>query len=299
MNSDEVFDAIRERFGSRIELLCDKPEETVESIIRACWFHACGVHSRHDQLKHLSLPLLNVQEHAIFEQCMQQKLEKMPLAYITGRQVFMGIEFFSDKRAMIPRKETEILARKALEISRDMANEKKIIRVMDICCGTGCVGLSLAHFNRKTIVFSSDLSHDAVSLAMDNIHLLGLQHRVHASQGNLFLSFQPPGEYEHADIVICNPPYISSAKVAKMDNEIAAHEPALAFDGGVFGLTILDQFISQAPEYVVKEGWILFEIGAGQGDFMVAICSRSNLFSKIETVRDAAGIIRVILLQKK
>lgn len=298
MNTRELFNSVKREFGPRIEILSDKPEETLDSIIRTCWLYACGIYARHEDVKMLSLPPLGRRETNIFLNCLQQKIEKMPLAYITGRQCFMGIEFLSDNRAMIPRKETELLAAKALELSVRMAREKKVVRVMDICCGAGCIGLTMAHRNRSTLVFSTDLSHDAISLTTDNIHFLNLHNRVHAEQGNLFSPFLIDGGYENADIVICNPPYISSSKVEKMDEEIVGHEPILAFDGGVFGLTVLEQFIKQAPGYVSKNGWVIIEVGAGQGQFIVLLCKRSRLFQSIETICDNTGTIRVVLAQK-
>jgi release factor glutamine methyltransferase len=221
----------------------------------------------------------------------------MPLAYITGRQSFMGIELLSDKRALIPRKETEILGRRALELSVSIAKEQEV-EVIDVCCGAGNLGLALAHFNNKVKVSASDLSNDAVNLTRDNISFLELKKRVHVIQGDLFSAFESNEYYGKAHLIVCNPPYISSAKVPKMNSEISDNEPVLAFDGGMLGTKIIFKLISEAPKFLQKGGWVIFEIGVGQGPFIFQLCERSDSYNKVESVSDDLGNMRVIMAQK-
>ena len=169
---------------------------------------------------------------------------------------------------------------------------------MDICCGSGNLGLALAYFNQNVFVNATDLSPEAVELTKDNISFLKLQERVQVEQGDLFSAFENKKYYGNTDMIICNPPYISSAKVKKMDAEISVHEPVLAFDGGMFGLKIIQRLIEESPKFLVKNGWLIFEVGLGQGEFIMRLCESANKYDKIESVSDNMGNIRVISARK-
>ncbi|HYM93397.1 MAG TPA: peptide chain release factor N(5)-glutamine methyltransferase [Chitinophagaceae bacterium] len=298
MIPQELYNKIKTQFESKFHFPEDKPEETVDSTLKACWFTASGTPMSADEATKHPLPILTEKQTKILYHLLEQRLNNVPLAHLTGRQNFMEIELLSDKRALIPRKETEILGRKALELSSKMAKEKETVRAMDICCGSGNLGLALAHSNPKVIVYATDLSEEAVNLTRDNISFLNLRDRVQAEQGDLFSAFESPEYYKNIDLIICNPPYISSAKVKKMDIEISAHEPLLAFDGGMFGFKIVQKLIEEAPKFLTKAGWLIFEVGAGQGEFIMRLCESTNKYSQIESVSDERGNIRVILTQK-
>lgn len=299
MSTEELFTQIKNKLDLKLHFLNDKPEETVESTLRACWFAASGSpKSAEEVIKH-PLPELTEKQINILHELIDQRLKNVPLAHITGRQNFMGIELLSDNRALIPRKETEILGRKALEISNNLAQKKQIVRVMDICCGAGNLGLAIAYYNHNTVIFATDLSEEAVELTKDNISFLKLNQRVQAEQGDLFSVFEKEEHYEKTDLIICNPPYISSAKVTKMNVEISNHEPALAFDGGMFGTKIIQKLIVEAPKFLNKNGWLLFEVGVGQGEFILRLCEETKRYIQLESVLDSVGNIRVIAARKK
>jgi len=299
MKAEELFNKIKEELDLKLNFLADKPEENSDSTVRACWHTAYGFPKSAEEATKLPLPELTEKQIDVLYGLIAKRLNNIPLAYISGRQSFMGIELLADKRSLIPRKETEILGRKALQISISFAREKKCVNVMDICAGSGNLGLAVAYYNHNTVVYATDLSHEAVEHARDNVSFLNLTGRVHVEQGDLFSAFDNKNHYENTDIVICNPPYISSAKVAKMNTEILAHEPEMAFDGGIFGIKILQKLIVEAPKYLASKGWVVFEVGLGQGKFMVDLCERTNNYSQIETANDANNSIRVVAAQKK
>ena len=299
VNSLILFNKIKADLDLKLRFLSDKPEETIDSTLNACWFAASGFPKSAEEAVKQSLPELTEKQINILNRLIEQRLNHVPLAHITGRQSFMGIELLCDKRALIPRKETEILGRKALEISNDLAQKKEIIRVMDICCGAGNLGLALAYFNPKVVVYSSDLSQEAVELTKDNISFLNLNNRVQAMQGDLFSAFDKEDYYQNIDLIMCNPPYISTAKVAKMNTEISAHEPVLAFDGGMFGTKIIQKLIGEASKFLKKGGCLIFEVGVGQGEFMKRLGESLNNYNLVETVSDDHGNIRVILARKE
>jgi release factor glutamine methyltransferase len=298
MDIEQLYNALRSEFGPRFHFLPDKPEETIDSTLQACWQFAAGnPMSAEEAVKH-ELPALEGSQVMDLHELLEKRAKNIPLAHLVGRQNFMGIEFLSDKRALIPRKETELLGKKSLEISGEMVTSKDMVHVMDICCGSGNLGLAVAYLNSKVRLCASDLSGDAVSLARDNMHWLGLQKRVQIEKGDLFSAFDNDNYHENIDLIICNPPYITTAKVPKMEEEIAVHEPALAFDGGPFGFKIIQMLIDKAPIFLVKSGWLTFEVGLGQGEFIMRLCDRTNKYQKIEPVSDDQGNIRVIMAQK-
>jgi release factor glutamine methyltransferase len=298
MDVQELYDKVKTHFESGIHFLVDKPEETVDSTLKACWFAASGTPVSAEKAINHPLPALSEKQINILYNLVEQRLNNKPLAHITGRQSFMGIEFLSDNRALIPRKETEILGRKALELSLQIAQAKQVVRVMDVCCGAGNLGLALAYFNQNIVVKASDLSGEAVELTRDNIFFLHLNQRVQVKQGDLFSAFESEEYYENTDLIICNPPYISSAKVSKMSKEISTHEPVLAFDGGMFGFKIIQKLIEEATKYLTKGGWLIFEVGIGQGEFIMRLCGSTDKYCQIESVSDELGNIRVILVRK-
>ena len=153
---EELFQKIRHDFGSNLSILEDKPEETVDSTIKALWNKAFGISISATKAAQLPLPQLTEQQKANLLQLAEKRINGTPLAHLTGRQNFMGIEFLCDKRALIPRKETEILGQSALEICKKIAKKKTILNLMDVCCGSGNLGLTLASLQPDTIVYSSD-----------------------------------------------------------------------------------------------------------------------------------------------
>ena len=298
MNKEELYKSLKTILEGKLSLLSDKPEETVDSTLRALWLASAGFPKSVEEADKLQLPELTKEQVVILNNTIEQRLNGTPLAHITGRQSFMGIELLTDRRALIPRKETEILGIKALELSMTIAEQKKGVKVIDVCCGAGNLGLAIAHFNINAIVSASDLSQEAVDLTNDNISFLKLGERIQALQGDLFSAFETDDYFGKTDLIICNPPYISSAKVPKMLSEISENEPVLAFDGGMLGTKIILRLLGEAPKFLTSGGWLVFEIGLGQGPFIMQLCERSEFYDKVESVQDDSGNIRVILAQK-
>ena len=226
---EELYQIIKQRLENNLTLLEDKPEETIESTIKALWYKAKGIAISAEKAAILPLTKLSDQQITILYCLLEKRLNGEPLAHITGRQSFMGIELLCDKRALIPRKETEILGETALKLCKIIAEKKPIISLFDICCGSGNLGLSIASHNQNTLVHSSDLSHEAVELTKENISFLKLNRRVKVSQSDLFSYFESTEYWGKIDLIVCNPPYISTSKVSKMTSEIAINEPAMAF----------------------------------------------------------------------
>jgi release factor glutamine methyltransferase len=299
MAMDEIFNGLTKSLINKFSFLEDKPEETLESTLRALWFVASGNPISVQAALEQPLPELSETQLNKLHALIQERQNNKPLAHITGRQRFMDVDFICDKRALIPRKETEILGRKALYLAKQLSENSKKINVIDVCCGAGNLGLSLATNNNKAHIFATDISHEAVELTKENIAFLNLTESVKAEQGDLFSAAETGEFIENTDLVICNPPYISTSKVKTMNPEIIEKEPVLAFDGGMFGTKIIQKLIVEAPKFLKKDGWLIFEVGVGQGEFVMQLCNRSEFYSEVEGDLDEKGIIRVISAKKK
>lgn len=298
MSATEIFSKINFELKDKLQFLDDKPEENLGSTLKALWFAAAGLPVSAEKATELNLPELTDEQQKALYNLIDLRLKNIPLAHITKRQCFMGLDFVTDERALIPRKETEILGKKALELSQIITKSRRTANVFDVCCGAGNLGISISYFNSKCKVFASDISEDAVTLALENVEFLRQKERVKIIRSDLFNEFETTKFYGKIDLIVCNPPYISSAKVVKMNPEISLNEPVLAFDGGMLGVRIIQKLIADSPRFLAPQGWLVFEVGAGQGDFVIKMLQKTLLFQKIDSVADNSGNIRVVYAQK-
>ncbi len=281
------------RLVSGLSVLPDKPEETPASALRALWHLAAGrALSAHAALEQ-PLSLLDAAQAARLDELIARRLSGAPLAYLTGWQRFMGLELMATPAALIPRAETEMLARAALARLEEDPTVRSPV-VVDVCCGSGNVGLALAHAASSARVHGSDLSEAAIALARDNAARLGLADRVEFRVGDLMAPFGAEFDRQ-VDLVVSAPPYISTSKMDSMAPEIVGHEPHLAFDGGPFGVRILVRLIRESPRLLRPGGWFGMEVGLGQGPAMAQLLQRDAAYDRVETVCDAGGAIRIVL----
>lgn len=333
-----------QRFTERLQALRqamsalpDKPEETTEATLRALWHLACGdtlpaeaqrITAVMAQRLHevgAALPALDAAASARLDALIAQRLDGVPLAHLTGRQAFLGMDMLAGPGALIPRRETELLAQAALARLREMASAApgQPLRVIDVCTGSGNLALAMALGVPTAHVWGADLSPEAVALAEDNTtHLaaghtdltaaqasrLTLKQRVHWRCGDLLAPFDegeantPHGDAQdflgHTDMLLCNPPYISSGKLDSMPAEIIQHEPSLAFDGGPFGIRILQRLMKDAPRFLRPGGWLGLEVGLGQGPAVQQWLARTGQFGALQTVLDGHGQVRSLLVQR-
>jgi release factor glutamine methyltransferase len=210
----------------------------------------------------------------------------------------MGLELLAGPGALIPRRETEILGRAALGKLKALADERGQILALDVCTGSGNLALAYAQGEPRARVFASDLSREAVDLANRNLEFTGLGVRVEFRQGDLLAPFESEEFLGKCDLLSCNPPYISAAKVPEMHREISAFEPSLAFNGGIYGVSILIKLLKQAPRFLKPGSWLCFEVGQGQGPALAQQLRKNAAFSEVETWSNAAGEIRALSARK-
>lgn len=219
-----------------------------------------------------------------------ERMTHKPCQYILGTQDFMGMEFATAPEVLIPRPETEILVEQACE-KLTVLGEKKTgssaLRVLDMCCGSGCIGISVAKLVPDVSVDLADISDAAIALTKKNRERL--QAECSVIQTDLFAQIE--GKY---DMIISNPPYIRTDEIPKLMAEVRDFEPHLALDGKADGLYFYDKIIREAREYLYEDGYILFEIGQDQLDAVRRLLVE-NGYADIKGIKDYAGLDRIVI----
>ncbi len=278
-----------------VDFLPDKPEETAESTLAALWLTAAGEPTSAAGAVERQLPALDRRQQDELRAMVRRRVAGTPLAHITGRQQFMGIELLTTAEALIPRKETELLGRAAVRQLEKIEQRVDHPVVMDVCTGAGNLAVAMALHCPSCRVHAADLSEDAVALAQKNFVFHGIDGRCRVCTGDLFAAFDDRDVMGKMDLITCNPPYISTARVGEMDHEIHDHEPSLAFDGGAFGIKILHRLIKEAPRYLKESGWLAFEVGLGQGEAMIKRMRKKYSYTEVSPLVDGNGEIRGII----
>jgi release factor glutamine methyltransferase len=273
----------------------DKPEETPESTLRALYFAAVEMPLSVRKAMNMPLPDLDQAASKRLASLVELRCSGIPLAHITKRQQFMGIEMLAGPEALIPRMETELLGSETLSIVRSLQKAGRSVTIMDICTGAGNIVLGVMAHEPQCKAYGSDLSSEALELAKKNAEYLGLKEKVDFRKGNLFEPFDSEDFWGRADIISCNPPYISSNNVTKLDAEISQHEPHMAFDGGPYGINLLMRLIREAPRFLKPESYLCIEVGVGQGELVTRLLHKLNQYRKIRPVVDDANEVRVLV----
>ena len=217
-----------------------------------------------------------------FHTLLGRRLQREPLQYILGSVTFMGHDFHVDTRALIPRPETELLAEHAISLIRSA----HCATVLDVCCGTGCIGLSIALACPNCKVLLSDLSESALSLAQENAQSLGA--KVTFLQGDLL----SPLDTRCVDLIVSNPPYIPTDDCPSLQAEVL-REPLMALDGGADGLDFYRRLAVTAPSHLNPGGQLLVECGDREADSVTQLFLASG-FTMTLTLADLQGIPRVV-----
>ena len=212
-----------------------------------------------------------------------------PVQYVIGETDFMGHRIRCDRRALIPRPETELLAECAVDFLRKRPGRPVVV---DVCTGTGCIACALALRVPNARVVATDVSGDALDLARENATALGAA--VEFLETDLLAGLADAS----ADLVVSNPPYIASAECERLDSIVRDFEPRLALDGGTDGLRIISRLVSDAARVIVGGGELMMEIGDDQaGSVQEILCRTTTLKLKFLKL-DYAGRARLALAQR-
>jgi release factor glutamine methyltransferase len=220
----------------------------------------------------------------VYRDAIERRKKGTPIAYITGMKEFMGMDFRVSLSVLIPRADTEVLVEKSIEILKS----RKEAKVLDLCCGSGAIGLSIAKFIDGAHVVLVDISKEAIGVSKENAVMHGLDERVDFVVSDLFEGIS--GSF---DLIASNPPYISGKDMEKLPKDVADFEPHGALYGGEDGLDFYRKITENAISRLNSGGVLIFEIGYDQGDEVMDIMKR-NGFKGIQLLRDLSGRPRVV-----
>lgn len=229
---------------------------------------------------------LNKYKASTFPAALMPRLEELvsrrksgePLQYILGKWEFMGLPFYTRPCALIPRQDTETLCEEALSIGGKT--------LLDLCCGTGCIGVSLAKLGGFEVTFG-DISPDCLALARENAALNGVS-------GKFLLTDMFSDISDSFDLICVNPPYIPTSELASLQAEVK-REPVLALNGGADGLDFYRRISRDYAAHLNPGGTLLMEVGAGQAADVAAMFPKAEI---MEIIKDICGIERVVAVRR-
>ena len=220
--------------------------------------------------------------------CIRQRAAHIPLQHITGEQEFMGYPFCVNEHVLIPRQDTEILVEEAIQIMRPK------MKILDMCTGSGCIVLSILKMCKEKYYMTdlqgigADVSEEALKVARENGRRLGVP--VTWIQSDLFAKIP---EEEKYDVIVSNPPYIETAVIDTLQEEVRLHDPYIALDGKEDGLYFYRRIISEADKYLKPQGKLMFEIGCDQAEAVEELMKNAG-YEQITVKKDLAGLDRVV-----
>ncbi|MCR5431967.1 MAG: peptide chain release factor N(5)-glutamine methyltransferase [Lachnospiraceae bacterium] len=226
-----------------------------------------------------------------FEEILSRRLRREPLEYIIGKTSFMGLDILCSKDCLVPRFDTEILAELAVAetekaIKRCREKGARVPGILDLCTGTGCVGISVAALSGVRKVTLSDISKKAIELARRNAKANDVDAELIVS--DLFDSIE--GKF---DIITANPPYIARDKIGALEPEVSEFEPRLALDGGEDGLVFYRRIMKCAPQHMAEGAFLALETGDEQTEDVSAMMEAAGLRG-VAVHKDLAGLPRVV-----
>lgn len=233
----------------------------------------------------------------------------VPIQYIINKQEFMGMEFYVNENVLIPQPDTEILVEEVIKYcnklrhnqennetnhktsEKECREKNKPIKILDLCTGSGIIGVSLCKYLENVEMYASDISEKALEVAKKNA-------KKHNANINFICSDMLKNiEEKEFDIIVSNPPYIESNVINNLSKEVQ-NEPKIALDGGEDGLDFYRIISEKANKYLKENGIIFLEIGYDQKDKVEKIFSNYNYYRNIECVKDLSGNNRVIIVKK-
>lgn len=220
--------------------------------------------------------------------CIRRRAAHIPLQHITGEQEFMGYPFYVNEHVLIPRQDTETLVEEAIQVMRPK------MKILDMCTGSGCIVLSILKMCREKYYMTelqgigADVSEEALKVARENGRRLEVP--VTWIQSDLFAKIP---EEEKYDVIVSNPPYIETAVIDTLQEEVRFHDPYIALDGKEDGLYFYRRIISEAGKYLKPQGKLMFEIGCEQAKAVEELMKNAG-YEQITVKKDLAGLDRVV-----
>ena len=225
---------------------------------------------------------------ARFRELLSRRLAGEPVAYIIGEWEFYGLTLDICRDVLIPRPDTETVVERALAY---LGEKEGPVRILDLCAGSGCIGLALAHHYPASTVVLADWSEDVLRVSRQNIRRCGMSGQVSTARVNAMEA--PPALLSEFDLIVCNPPYIPTGDLEGLDRSVKAYEPHMALDGGEDGLDFYRAIAQKWKIALNAGGKLIFEIGYDQAPDVEAIMS-ANGYTDIQSTKDPGDHWRVV-----
>ena len=230
-----------------------------------------------------------------FRQFIQRRVAHEPLQYITGKQEFWSLDFEVNRKVLVPRPETEVLLEQAIALAGTIAVPPgQFLRILDMCAGSGVVSVVAAKEIDDARVWATDISKDALEVAKRNAVSHNVAEHITFLQGDLWA----PLKDLRFDLVLVNPPYVSTSEYPDLPPEVRDHEPKIALDGKEEGLYYIQEIITSAPDFIDSGGWLMMEMAPMQTGKVMARMERMNAYTGIKRVKDYSRSYRVVVAQK-
>ena len=224
-----------------------------------------------------------------FEALVERRLRHEPAAYILGRHEFYGVELYVDSQVLIPRPETELLVETALVFVERRFGKEQPCSIVDTGTGSGAIAIVLALHLPRARIYATDTSSGAIDVAGVNCTRHGVNGRVELLLGDLLDPLS-----RSVDLIVANLPYVKDADIPQLMPEIRDFEPVAALAGGADGLDKVRLLLAQSKGHLLPRGAVMLEIGLGQAEEAVSIAARHFPESKVDLLKDFAGIERVL-----
>lgn len=234
-----------------------------------------------------------------YKDLINERTRHVPLQYLTGHVEFMSLDFFVDKRVLIPRPETEILVETVLNNAHDKQYSNRKITIMDIGTGSGNIAVSLAKNLSNVEIYASDISQEALTLANENVRRHKVVDNVHLLHGDLYDAFSGCAEKGQVDFIVSNPPYVNESEWNRLEPELREHEPRQALVGGEDGLCFYRQIIKEATDWLIPDGYLVIEIGETQANTIIKFMKNDGHYEDIKIIKDLQGNERIISARRK
>ncbi|MBI3928252.1 MAG: peptide chain release factor N(5)-glutamine methyltransferase [Armatimonadetes bacterium] len=231
------------------------------------------------------LPEPVVQEYRVL---LENRRRGVPVAYLVGWKEFYSRRFWVSPAVLIPRPESEVLMEEGLRsLARDGLTRA---RILDLCTGSGALGITLALECPSASVVCTDIDYDAVAQAAENVRLHHVESRVELRRGDLFEALAPGEKF---DLILCNPPYVGTDLGPRPEEAVARNEPAVALYAGRDGLDVIRRLVAEAPGYLVERGTLITELAPFQSERVEAWMIQRGL-RKTRLLPDLAGLPRAV-----
>jgi release factor glutamine methyltransferase len=236
------------------------------------------------------------------QQVPQHQLEKLhdlvkraglhePVAYLTGKTEFYSLELDITADCLIPRPETELLVQRSIEFLR---TRDEIQFVCDLCTGSGCIAVAIAKNFPNARITATDISAAALEVAARNVEKHRLKEQIRLLCGDLFEPVIQQLDVNQFDLIVCNPPYVSTAEYEKLDKNVKEYEPASALLAGVDGLDVYQRIIKKVDEFLKPGAALMLEIGYAQGPGVKELLEQTGAFAEIKIEKDLHDNDRVV-----